>query len=214
MAWLSLSPVDPAVLGPFLLAMVLVELTPGPNMGWLALVSLSQGRAAGLAAVAGITLGLAAWMTAAAVGLTGQILARPELYQAIRWAGVGFLLWLAWEAWRGEADPARAAAPDSRRRALFARGLAGNLLNPKAAAFYVVLLPAFIRPGFAGPTIQALTFGGLHLAISVAIHGTIVVMAAGAGRVLMARLRGVWARALSAGGLAAIALWLAWETRP
>lgn len=209
----SSSPVDPAVLGPFLLAMVLVELTPGPNMGWLALVSLNHGRTAGLAAVAGITLGLAAWMTAAAVGLTGLVLARPELYHAIRWAGVGFLLWLAWEAWRGEADPARAAAPDSRRRALFGRGLVGNLLNPKAAAFYVVLLPAFIRPGYAAPMTQALTLGGLHLAISVAIHGVIVVMAASAGRVIMARMQGVWPRALSAGGLVLIAPWLAWETR-
>ena len=51
-------------------AVALMELTPGPNMGWLALVSLSQGRTAGLAAVAGITLGLTLWMVAAAFGLT------------------------------------------------------------------------------------------------------------------------------------------------
>lgn len=52
-------PVDPGVILPFLLAVALIELTPGPNMGWLALVSLEQGRRAGLAAVAGVTLGLA-----------------------------------------------------------------------------------------------------------------------------------------------------------
>ena len=49
------APLDLAVLAPFLMAMVLVELTPGPNMGWLALVTLSRGRTAGMAAVAGHT---------------------------------------------------------------------------------------------------------------------------------------------------------------
>ncbi len=63
-------PVDPAVIGPFLLAVALIELTPGPNMGWLALVSVARGRLAGFAAVAGVTLGLAIWMVAAAFGLT------------------------------------------------------------------------------------------------------------------------------------------------
>ena len=53
MEFLTNGPVDPGVILPFLAAVVLIELTPGPNMGWLALVSLSQGRTAGLAAVAG-----------------------------------------------------------------------------------------------------------------------------------------------------------------
>jgi hypothetical protein len=57
-AWL----VDPSVVGPFLIAVALIELTPGPNMGWLALVALARGRLAGFAAVAGVTLGLAVWM--------------------------------------------------------------------------------------------------------------------------------------------------------
>ncbi|WP_433952287.1 LysE family translocator [Brevundimonas diminuta] len=139
-------PIDPTVVAPFLVAVALMELTPGPNMGWLALVSLSQGRAAGLAAVVGITLGLTLWMVAAAFGLTEVVLRWPALYQAIRWAGVGFLLWLAWDAWRSAGDGAGVAPVAMRRRALFRRGLIGNLLNPKAALLYVVLLPGFMRP--------------------------------------------------------------------
>lgn len=146
MEFLTHVPVDPTVVLPFLAAVALMELTPGPNMGWLAIVSLSQGRTAGLAAVAGITLGLTLWMVAAAFGLTEVVLVRPALYQAIRWAGVGFLLWLAWDAWRSTGDGADAAPVETRRRALFRRGLIGNLLNPKAALLYVVLLPGFIRP--------------------------------------------------------------------
>jgi threonine/homoserine/homoserine lactone efflux protein len=94
----SVWPVDPGVIIPFLVAVALIELTPGPNMGWLALVSLARGRLAGFAAVAGVTLGLAGWMLAAAFGLTQLLLIWPPLYQIIRWAGVVFLLWLAWEA--------------------------------------------------------------------------------------------------------------------
>lgn len=205
--------VDPAVIGPFLAAMVLVELTPGPNMGWLALVSARHGRRAGLAAVAGVTLGLAAWMAAAAVGLTELLLLAPGVYQALRWAGVAFLLWLAWEAWRGEGDPAGRPASDGGRGALFRRGLIGNLLNPKAAAFYVVLLPAFIRPGWGPPLQQALTLGSAHLAISVTVHGAVALLAARAGRWLGAGAGGPAVRAVSAGGLVLIAAWLAWQTR-
>jgi len=210
---LTYGPVDPGVVLPFLAAVVLIELTPGPNMGWLALVSLSQGRTAGLAAVAGITLGLTLWMLAAAFGLAEIVLAWPSLYHAVRWSGVVFLLWLAWEAWRGEGDPAGAAPrTQDRRRALFLRGLIANLLNPKAALFYIALLPGFIRPDY-GPTLpQALTLGGIHVAVSVAVHGFIVVAAARVTRLGVSG-QGAGVRVMLAAGLVLIAGWTAWETR-
>ena len=213
MEFLTHVPVDPTVILPFLAAVALMELTPGPNMGWLAIVSLSQGRTAGLAAVAGITLGLTVWMVAAAFGLTEVVLVRPALYQAIRWAGVGFLLWLAWDAWRSTGDGADAAPVETRRRALFRRGLIGNLLNPKAALLYVVLLPGFIRPAQGPLLAQALTLGSLHVVVSVIIHSVIVMTAARAGGALLTRAQGPGLRAAMALGLVAIAVWTAWETR-
>ncbi len=206
-------PIDPTVVAPFLVAVALMELTPGPNMGWLALVSLSQGRAAGLAAVVGITLGLTLWMVAAAFGLTEVVLRWPALYQAIRWAGVGFLLWLAWDAWRSAGDGAGVAPVAMRRRALFRRGLIGNLLNPKAALLYVVLLPGFMRPDHGSTLAQALTLGALHVLVSVVVHTTIVLTAARAGGALLTRAQGPMLRAAMALGLVAIAAWTAWETR-
>lgn len=206
-------PIDPTVVAPFLVAVALMELTPGPNMGWLALVSLSQGRAAGLAAVVGITLGLTLWMVAAAFGLTEVVLRWPALYQAIRWAGVGFLLWLAWDAWRSAGDGAGVAPVAMRRRALFRRGLIGNLLNPKAALLYVVLLPGFMRPDHGSTLAQALTLGALHVLVSVVVHTTIVLTAARAGGALLTRAQGPMLRAAMALGLVAIAARTAWETR-
>ena len=207
-------PVDPGVIIPFLVAVALIELTPGPNMGWLALVSLSRGRPAGFAAVAGVTVGLAAWMLAAAFGLTQALLIWPWLYQLIRWAGVVFLLWLAWEAWRGDGDPAGGDGTDHRTlKGLFLRGMMGNLLNPKAAVFYVALLPTFMRPDHGSPLTQALTLGGLHLAVAAAVHALIVLGAAGASGAVLARAQGPVLRGVMAGGIAVVALWMAWETR-
>lgn len=206
-------PVDPAVLGPFLLAVLAVELTPGPNMGWLAIVSAARGVTAGLAAVAGVTLGLAAWMLAAAFGLTEALLLWPGLYQAVRWAGVAFLVWLAWEAWRGGGDPAAEDGAGRTRRALFLRGLAGNLLNPKAAVFYAALLPTFMRPGHGSLLTQALTLGALHLTVAVAVHAGIVLSAARAGGPVVRQLEGRRLKAVMAVSLLAVAVWMAWETR-
>ncbi|AQR60286.1 threonine transporter RhtB [Brevundimonas sp. LM2] len=207
-------PIDPAVLLPFLVAVSLIELTPGPNMGWLALVALGRGRIAGMAAVAGVTLGLAVWMVAAAIGLTTVLLTYPALYQAVRWAGVLFLLWLAWEAWTGADRIAPDAEPDRRTLAgLFLRGLTGNLLNPKAAVFYVALLPTFIRPDRASPLTQALTLGSLHLLVAVAVHSLIVLGAASAGGVVLRRMQGLSAGRVMAAGIAAVAVWMAWTTR-
>ena len=207
-------PVDPGVIIPILVAVALIELTPGPNMGWLALVSLARGRLAGFAAVAGVTVGLAAWMLAAALGLTQALLIWPRLFQLIRWAGVVFLLWLAWEAWRGDGDPAAGDGEEHRTlRDLFLRGMTGNLLNPKAAVFYVALLPTFMRPDHGSPLIQALTLGGLHLVVAVAVHSVIVLGGAGASGLVLKRVQGPALRAVMAGGIAVVAVWMAWETQ-
>ena len=210
----ALWPVDPSVILPFLLAVSLIELTPGPNMGWLALVAMGRGRLAGLAAVAGVTLGLTVWMVAAAFGLTSVMSAVPWLYQGVRWAGVLFLLWLAWEAWAGAGKVLEPATRDPEKlRGLFLRGLTGNLLNPKAAVFYVALLPTFIRPDHASPLVQALTLGGMHVLVGMIVHGLIVFSAAGAGALVMRRMRGLWAGRAMAVGIAAVAVWMAWATR-
>ena len=206
-------PVDPSVLLPFLAAVILMEITPGPNMGWLALVSLSQGRTAGLAAVAGITLGLSLWMVAAAFGLTEVVMRWPALYQAIRWAGVLFLLYLAWDAWRSTDATARQTPQPALRRQLFRRGLIGNLLNPKAALLYVVLLPGFMRPGYGAPLVQALALGSLHIGVSIVVHSAIVLTASRAGGSLLTRQQSPVMRTLMALSLVAVAAWTAWETR-
>lgn len=212
MAW----PIAPEVWLPFLAAVSLVELTPGPNMGYLAALAAERGRRAGLAAVAGVTVGLAVYMAASIFGVTEVFAAWRPAYEALRWAGVAYLLWLAFDGWRG-ADSGPEAAPSGLNAGeFFRRGLLANLLNPKAALFYVVLLPGFIRPDHGPPVVQAAILGLTHLAVSIVIHGLIVLGAARAG-VLIASAAGeerlAWVRRGLALAIAAVAVWLAWQTR-
>ena len=154
--------VDPSVLPAFLLAMVLIELTPGPNMGYLALVSTVRGRLAGLLTIVGVTVGLGLYLMLALYGLTKTPLASAGALTALKWAGVGYMLWLAIEALLPERSvqsrPLRLPFAAGR---LMLRGLVANLLNPKAALFYMVMLPGFVRPEFAAPRTQMLVFGGI-----------------------------------------------------
>ncbi|MFN3465070.1 MAG: LysE family translocator [Terricaulis sp.] len=205
-------PIEPAALAPFLIAVLLIELTPGPNMGYLAALSASQGRTAGFRAVAGVTLGLAFYMLLAVLGIAEILAAAPLVYGALRWAGVAYLLYLAWEAWRGasETSPGHARDVD---HAPFWRGLIANVLNPKALVFYVTLLPGFIAADHAPFWVQALILGSLHLLVSLIIHGLIVLGASHAGAVIAKSRGAAPVRRALAIGIALIAVWLAWETR-
>ena len=204
-------PIDPATLLPFLAAMILIELTPGPNMGYLAGLSAVEGRRAGLVTVAGITCGLLAYMLASVVGLTEILRINRSLYDLLRWAGVAYVAWLAIDAWRG-GDKGEAFHDGASDGALFRKGLLANLLNPKAALFYVTLLPGFVQPGHASPLVQALILGGAHILVSIVIHGTIVLSSDGLARRFALVGGSVLARRTFAVALIATAAWIAFET--
>ncbi|WP_397420634.1 LysE family translocator [Phenylobacterium sp.] len=194
---------------PFLLAVAVIELTPGPNMGYLAVVAGQSGWRAGLTVVAGVTLGLAIYLVASVFGLAEAALRWPWVYETLRWAGVAYMLWLAVDTWRDAAD---IQGPPPETRSLFLRGLINNLLNPKAAVFYVAVLPGFVRPEAGQPVLQVATLGSLHLVVSVIIHLLIVLMASRASTAMTtegAVNRSVRRQRLFAVALAAIAIWLA-----
>jgi threonine/homoserine/homoserine lactone efflux protein len=194
----------------FLLTALVLELTPGPNMVWLALLTATAGRGAGCAAVAGITLGLGLQAMLAAIGVAAALAAWPGLYMALHLAGVGFLLWVGWESWRDAGNPAHHLPGGGENGADgFLRALVSNLLNPKAAAFFVIVLPGFLQvdAGLQG----VLALSAIYLAVATAVH-LVIVIAAGTLRgwlvdpAVSARMHRVQALALLA-----VALWLFWR---
>ena len=157
----------------FALAVLLIELTPGPNMAWLAGLSATEGRRAGLAAVLGIAIGLLANGVLAALGLAVVLQAEPRLLTGLRLAGAAMMLWLAIGAWRGPGKTSALPSSDhTARRAMITGGLI-NLLNPKAYIFFVVVAPQFLNGG----SLQlgnALLLAAISAAIASLIHIGIV----------------------------------------
>ncbi len=190
----------------FLLAMLLIEITPGPNMGWLAALSAQHGRRRGMLAVAGITLGLSLQVLAAATGLSALAGQVPVLYQGLRWAGVAYMVWLAWLAW---AETAENSPVRSAEGASFRRGVIANLLNPKALVFYVAVIGQFLSPEAGSVWLQILILGLLHVLIALAVHTAIVVAGAGLGDRLDRWRAAVPVRAGFALALLALAVWIA-----
>lgn len=191
---------------PFLVTTLLIELTPGPNMAWLALTSASQGRRSGFAAVAGIALGLAILAAASAAGLAELATRVPTAFHLLRFAGVAYLLWLAWKAWAGEKELSPDAINSNSLGAWFQHGLFLNLLNPKAAVFFVAVLPAYVKQ--ASPVApQTALLSASYVAIATAVHLLIVALAAQAHKWISVGNRAHIVRRVFAVLLAAIAIW-------
>ena len=201
-------------LAAFAAASLVIELVPGPNQTYLAALTLTYGLRAGLAAVAGIALGLSVYGLAAALGVATLIDQAPLLYEILRWAGAFYFLWLAWESWWDKAAvPFDTAKGDVRvLRTAFRRGLMTNLLNPKAAIFYVAVLPGFIVAGAGSVLVQTALLSAVFVAVATGTHLLVVLAASRLQRyVADPEWRRPIRRALAL-VLAAIAIWFTFST--
>ena len=200
----------------FALVALGMVLTPGPNMIYLISRSISQGRSAGLISLGGVALGFVFYMLCAAFGITALVLAVPYAYDALRFGGALYLLYLAWQAVKpGGHSPfqVRDLPVDSPRK-LFAMGFVTNLLNPKIAVLYLSLLPQFIDPAHGSVLGQSLALGMTQIAISLAVNALIVLMAGAIARFLAQRPAWITVqRWLMGTVLAALAVRVATEAR-
>lgn len=189
-------------------------LTPGPNMIYLVSRSITQGRRAGLISLLGVATGFLVYLAAVAAGIAAVFEVVPELYLAVKLAGAGYLLWLAYQAVKpgGTAVFApRELVPD-RPRKLYAMGLATCLLNPKIAVMYLSLLPQFVDPARGRVAEQSLALGLAQIAVAVGGNAAIA-MSAGSIAGFLAR-RPAWLRAqryLMGTMLAGLAVRIAFE---
>lgn len=173
-------------IGAIALGMVL---TPGPNMIYLVSRSVTQGRRAGLISLLGVIVGFFVYLTLVALGVAAVLTVVPLLYTAIKLAGAGYLLWLAWNAVRPgghSAFEARDLPPDSPRR-LFTMGLVTNLLNPKIAILYMSLLPQFVNVERGHYIEQTMVLGLVQIVVAGSINALIVLFASGISRFLTHR---------------------------
>jgi threonine/homoserine/homoserine lactone efflux protein len=130
---------------PFAIATLIFAYIPGPGMLYTAAQTLARGRAGGLMAVCGIHCGGYAHVIAAAFGLSAVFRYVPALYMAVKIVGALYLIWLGIGIMRGKSDPGALphVVTKGPRRA-FAESVVVELLNPKAAIFFLAFLPQFV----------------------------------------------------------------------
>ena len=194
----------------FLIASILIELTPGPNMTWLAVLGAAQGRRTALAAVAGICLGLSIAALVAGVGLTAVLARWPVLFDALRWVGTLYLFYLAWEAWT-EADGHTRVFNRSPVKA-FEQGLISNILNPKAYLFYAAMLPQFISGTMEIVTKVAL-LSAIYVMVATVIHSGIAILSGSVVTFLETSPKAVTIRKILALLIAVAAIWFFISTK-
>ncbi|EZH74502.1 lysine transporter LysE [Aquimarina atlantica] len=165
----------------FALASLIMVLSPGPNMIYLISRSLSQGRQAGIISLFGVICGFLFHILMVSFGLTAIFFAVPYAFVIVKFLGVGYLLYLAYNTIRSGGtkifDTDRSLKKDKPFK-LFNIGLLTNVLNPKMALFYLSFFPQFIKPEYGSILGQSFQLGIMQIIISFSINFLIVISAA------------------------------------
>ncbi len=169
----------------FATASFILLIIPGPAVLYIVNRSVSDGRKAGLSAVAGLSLGNTVHAIAAAAGLSAVLATSAAAFNAVKWLGAGYLIYVGA---RTLMQPATEIDPDqpgvSPKRA-FTQGIVVNVLNPKVALFFLSFLPQFIKPELGRPGVQALALGMVFVAIGACTDSIYSLLASGLREVLL-----------------------------
>jgi homoserine/homoserine lactone efflux protein len=136
----------------FLVAAVLISVSPGAGAVACMATGMRYGYRLGIWNIFGMQIGIALQLAVVGAGLGAVLAASTLAFTILKWLGVAYLAYLGWRAWRAPAAPLsvdRAAMPPTTPRALFAQGFLVNATNPKATVFFLAVLPPFIDPARA-----------------------------------------------------------------
>ncbi|MCW5623495.1 MAG: LysE family translocator [Burkholderiales bacterium] len=151
----------------FLLASLLLAVTPGPAVFYIVTRSITQGRRAGLASVAGVALGNLGNASGAALGLAALFAVSAIAFTIVKYAGAAYLVYLGIQTLRRRQEPVATklelGSADVRR--IFRDGFIVALLNPKTALFFAAFLPQFMVPG-TSTALQSVVLGSTFVVIA------------------------------------------------
>lgn len=154
----------------FLITSLIVVLLPGTGVIYTISMGLFQGSRASLYAALGCTVGIIPSLLACILGLAAVIHTSALLFQVIKFAGVAYLLYLAWGMWK-ETDSL--ALDDNGERAnmwsVSSKGFLINILNPKLSIFFLAFLPQFVPPQAQAPLVNMLALGGVFMAMTLLV---------------------------------------------
>jgi threonine/homoserine/homoserine lactone efflux protein len=203
----------------FLLTSLIVVASPGTGVLYTLAVALAQGFRAGIAAAFGCTLGILPHMLAAMLGLAAVLHTSALAFAALKWCGVIYLLYMAWQALREsgalaiEAGPERETRSRSHRRVIVI-GFLINILNPKLSIFFLAFLPQFIAADETHPLARMLELSGAFMAMTFVVFVFYGLFAAGVRDRVITRPKAMaWLRRSFAAGFAALGAKLAFAER-
>ncbi len=199
----------------FLLTSLVVVASPGTGVVYTLAAALARGRRASLIAAIGATLGIIPHIAAALLGLAALLHTSALLFAAVKWLGVAYLLYMAWQALR-DRGPLH-IEPDAEERSaadLVLTGILINILNPKLSIFFVAFLPQFVPTDAAGALPLMLELSLAFMAMTFAVFAIYGLAAAHVRQGLLSRPRAMtWMRRLFAGSFAALGARLAFTDR-
>jgi len=173
----------------FVTTMLLINITPGPDMLYVIARSAGQGRTAGIVSALGIGAGCFFHIFAVAFGLAEFLRAVPVAYEAVRYAGAAYLVWLGARMLlsRPRAEGPVTVQPASLRQ-IFLQGTINNILNPRVAMFFLAFLPQFIDP-HGSAFRQTVSLGLLFDASGTTVNLIVALAAGAAGSLIPAKFR-------------------------
>ena len=194
---------DPATsLGIFVVAALVLLLTPGPAVLYIVARSIDQGRRAGLVSMLGVHAGTLVHIAAAAAGLSALLAASATAFSAVKYLGAAYLVYLGVRRIL-ERAPAVGDGParERRLRRAFLDGVVVNVLNPKTALFFLAFLPQFVDVSRGHVGTQILALGGIFVALGLVTDGGFALTAGTAARWLRGHPRFLASERWISGGM-------------
>ncbi len=154
----------------FLITCLIVVLIPGTGVIFTVSTGLTAGKRASVFAALGCTAGIIPHLLASVLGLSALLHTSALAFDMLKYAGVAYLLYVAYATWRDRSAFAVSETPTlSSAWTLMSRGLLMNILNPKLTIFFLAFLPQFVTPGSTAPALQMLVLSAVFMAMTFAV---------------------------------------------
>lgn len=154
----------------FLMTSLIVVLIPGTGVVFTVSTGLVQGNRASIYAAVGCTAGIIPHLLATILGLAAIMHTSALAFQALKYAGVLYLLYLAYATWKDRSAFAVESVPEKRKAfAIITKAILLNLLNPKLTIFFLAFLPQFVDASSSAPLSQLLMLSGVFMGMTFAV---------------------------------------------
>lgn len=189
----------------FVVAALVLLLTPGPSVLYIVTRSVSQGKGAGIASVLGVQFGAMVHVVAAALGISAIVLSSAAVFEFVKYAGAAYLIYLGIRALTKKAELNATEVEAAPLRSIFNQGIWVAALNPKTAIFFIAFLPQFVDTSRGNVPTQLFLLGMIYVSISVVVD-SLYALLAGAIRPWLVRSPKIWQRERLVSGFVYIAL--------